>query len=115
MAATPLELARAAAMAADSKKAEDLVVIDLSLDSDVCDYFVICTAANARMADAIVDEVEEKLRVNYGERPLSSEGRADGAWILMDYGALVVHVFQPESREFYRLDNLWGDAPRVEL
>ncbi len=115
MAATPLELARAAAMAADQKKAEDLVVIDLTDASDVCDYFVVCTAANNRQAEAVVEEVEEKLRVNYGERPLSVEGRAEGTWILVDYGPLVVHVFQPESREFYRLDNLWGDAPRVEL
>ena len=104
---TPLEIARVAAGAADDKKAEDLVLLDLSSKTDVCDYFLICTGANARQVDAIVDEVREKVSKNCGISPLS--------WVLIDYGCVVVHVFRPETREYYRLENLWGDAPRVEL
>lgn len=115
MAVTPLELAKAAAIAADDKKATDLVLIDLCEASDVCDYFLICTAANAPQMDATVDAICEKVGANCGEKPLSIEGRAQTGWVLMDYGAVVVHVFRPEAREYFRLENLWGDAPRVDL
>ena len=115
MAATPLELARTAAMAADDKKATDIVAIDLSGESDVCDYFVICTVANKPPADAVLDAVEEKVRLNCNEKPLSVEGRAGSNWTLLDYGAVVVHVFRPEARDYFRLESLWGDAPRVDL
>ena len=115
MAATPLELARTAATAADDKKATDIVVIDLTRDSDVCDYFVICTANSKPQADAVLEAVEEKVRLNCNEKPLSVEGRAGSNWTLVDYGAVVVHVFRPETRDFYRLDSLWGDAPRVDF
>ena len=112
---TPLEIARVAAGAADDKKAEDLVLLDLSSKTDVCDYFLICTGANARQVDAIVDEVREKVSKNCGISPLSCEGRESLSWVLIDYGCVVVHVFRPETREYYRLENLWGDAPRVEV
>lgn len=115
MACTPLELARLAASAADEKKAQDIVVIDLTHASDVCDYFVICTAGNKPQADAILEAVEDKIQKNCQESPLSVEGRAGASWTLMDYGAVVVHVFRPEAREYYRLERLWGDAPRLEM
>lgn len=115
MAVTSLELAKTAAIAADQKKAEDILVLDLTGLSDVCDYFVICTGGNARLADAIVDEVREKVTANCGVRPISTEGRDGLNWILIDYGSVVVHVFQPEVRSYYRLERLWADAPRVEL
>ncbi len=115
MPATPFELARIAATAADSKKATDIVVLDISPKSDVCDYFVIATGATARQVDAIVDEVREKVSANLGVSPLSCEGRAGLSWVLVDYGSVVVHVFQPEARDYYRLESLWGDAPRVSL
>lgn len=115
MSVTPLELARIAASAADAKKATDICLLDLAGRSDVCDYFLICTAANRRLSDAIVEEIEERVRAGCGERPLSTEGRERSAWVLMDYGAVVVHVFLPETRDYYRLERLWGDAPRVEL
>ena len=114
MTSTPLELARVAATAADAKKATDIVVLNLEGKSDVCDLFVICTAANRRQVDAVVDEVEESVRVNCEEKPLSIEGRDEGSWVLLDYGAVVVHVFMPETRDYYRLERLWGDAPRME-
>lgn len=115
MTVTPLELARVAALAADSKKARDVVLLDLSAQTDVCDYFLICSAENSRKVDAIVDEVREKVSANCGVSPLSCEGREGLSWVLLDYGSVVVHVFKPETRDFYRLERLWGDAPRVEL
>ena len=115
MTVTPLELAKVAAYAADDKKATDLVLLDLSSKTDVCDYFLICTGANPRQVDAIVDEVREKVSANCGLSPLSCEGREGLSWVLVDYGSVVVHVFKPETRDFYRLEALWGDAPRVEL
>ena len=115
MALTPLEIALIAARAADDKKATDIELIDLTGSTDVCDYFLICTGANARLADAVVEEIQEKVRLNCSIKPFSVEGRAGLTWVLLDYGSLVVHVFQPEAREFYRLEKLWGDAPRVEL
>ena len=115
MTVTPLELAKVAAYAADSKKAEDLVLLDLSSMTDVCDYFLVCTGSNPRQVDAIVDEVREKVSANCGLSPLSCEGREGLSWVLVDYGSVVVHVFRPETRDFYRLEALWGDAPRVEL
>lgn len=115
MSVTPLELARVAAAAADEKKATDICLIDISNTSDICDYFLIASAANRRLADAIVDEIEERVRLNCNEKPFSIEGREELAWTLIDYGSVVVHIFQPEAREYYRLDKLWGDAPRVKL
>ena len=109
------EVARAAAQAAYDKKAEDIVVIDLTEFSDVCDYFMIATGMNARQVDTIIDEIEEKVAEAYGEHPFSIEGRDQRTWILMDYGSVVVHVFRPETRDYYRLESLWADAPRVEL
>lgn len=115
MAVTPLELAKIAATAADDKKATDILLLDLTDKSDVCDYFLICTVANNPMMDAVVEEVREKVRINCGEKPISVEGRAGSTWVLVDYGAVVLHVFREESREFYRLERLWGDAPHVAL
>ena len=98
------DVARAAAQAAYDKKGED-----------VCDYFVIATGTNNRQVDSIVDEIEEKVAEACGEHPFSIEGREQKTWMLMDYGSVVVHVFTPEAREFYRLEKLWGDAPQLPL
>ena len=108
-------VAKAAAAAADDKKAEDLLVLDLTELSDVCDYFVIATGTNFRQVDAIIDEVEEQVAQACGEHPFSIEGRDERSWILMDYGSVIVHVFTPEAREYYRLEKLWGDAPEVDM
>ena len=115
MSVTPLELAKVAAVAADSKKADDVVLLDLSPLTDVCDYFLVCTGENARQVDAIVDEVRAKVSANCGVSPISCEGREGLSWVLVDYGSVVVHVFRRETREYYRLESLWSDAPRVEL
>ena len=111
----PLDLAREIACAAASRKATELVVLDLSGVSDVTDYFVICSANTARQADAVMDAIEERCREDLGQKPFAIEGRENKNWILMDYGSVVVHVFLPEVREYYRLERLWGDAPRLEL
>lgn len=109
------EVARAAAQAAFDKKAEDVVVLDLTELSDVCDFFMIATGFNNRQVDTIVDEIEEQVAKACGEHPFSIEGRDQRTWILMDYGSVVVHVFTPEAREYYRLEKLWGDAPQLSL
>lgn len=115
MAATPFEIAKIAAQAADDKRASDIVLLDLTCLSDVCDYFLICTATNSPMMDAVMDEITEKVQRNTGIKPFSVEGRAGSKWVLLDYGSVVVHVFRPETRDFYRLEKLWGEAPRVDL
>lgn len=109
------DVALSAAYAADAKKADDVRVLDLTALSDVCDYFVIATGSNTRLADAVIDEIEEKVAASCGEHPFSIEGRDEKTWILMDYGSVIVHVFTPEAREFYNLEKLWGDATELEL
>ena len=109
------EIAREAARAAWGKKAEDVVALDFTTLSDVCDYFVIATGLNNRQVDALVDEVEEKVAERLGEHPLAIEGRAERQWILMDYGAVLVHIMTPEARDHYRLEKLWADAPQLAL
>ncbi|MBM6778039.1 ribosome silencing factor [Collinsella tanakaei] len=110
-----IEVARVAAYAASEKKADDIVVLDLTELSDICDYFVIATGSNRRLADAVIDEVEERVAKSCNEHPFSIEGRDEGSWILMDYGSVLVHVFTPEARDYYRLEKLWGDAPTLSL
>lgn len=78
------------------------------------DYFVICSGRSSRQTKAISDEIRLKMKKN-GEIPLRVEGEQGGDWILMDYLGVVVHIFTPESREFYRLENLWKEAPRQAL
>ena len=115
MSVTPLELAKVAAAAADDKKAYDIALLDLTQLSDMCDYFLIASAMNAHQADAIVDEIEKKVRLNCAEDPISIEGRDGKHWILMDYGPVVIHIFDEETRRYYRPERLWGDAPRIDL
>lgn len=115
MAVTPYEIAEIAATAADDKKASDIVLLDLTTQSDVCDYFLICTVNNTPQMEAVTESVEEKVLKNTGLKPLSKEGRGRSRWVLIDYGSVVVHVFTPEARDYYRLERLWGEAPRVEL
>lgn len=110
-----LDVAKCAALAADSKKADDIIVLNLEGLSDVCDAMVVCTGANARLADSVIDEVEEQVRSQFSLSPFSIEGRVSGRWILIDYGNVIVHVFSPEARDYYRIETLWGDAPHLEL
>ena len=109
------ECALIAAKAADEKKATDIMVQEVCDLIGVTDYFVIATAANSRQVDAIIDEIEDKLREDAGIKPTHREMSADGSWSLLDYGNIVVHVFMPETREYYRLEALWNDAPVIDL
>ena len=92
------------------KKAEKLVVLNLQGLTTISDYFVLATAGSDRQAQALSDAVEVALKVA-GRRPLSIEGYSSAAWILLDYGDVVFHVFHDEARRFYGLERLWGDAP----
>lgn len=108
------ELVRMAAEAAADKKAADVVAIRVAELLVVTDYFVLATGQNDRQVASIAEAVEDRLR-EAGVKPIGREGQAENTWVLLDYGDLVVHVFQPTEREFYRLEKLWSDAPRLEL
>lgn len=108
------EMAALAAAAADDKKAESVQVVDVTGKSDVCDYLVVCTCTNNPQTNAVIDEVEERLRTDLGVKPLSVEGRQGLQWVLLDYGPVVVHVMQPEARDYYRLEKLWAEVPERE-
>ena len=108
------ELAQLAADVADSKKARDMVILDISELAVIADYFVICSANSRTQVQAIADAVEEVLEKK-GLRCKGIEGREEGKWVLMDFGDLVMHIFQDEEREFYGLERLWGDAPRLPV
>jgi len=106
----PQEVARLAALAAEEKKGRDVVILDISGISLIADYFVIAGAGNRVQLAAIADRVEEVL-AEHGVQVLHREGHANAAWVLLDYGGVVVHVMLDEAREFYALERLWGDAP----
>jgi len=92
-----------------------VVVLDLRGLSDVTDYFLICHGTSDRHVLAITESIEERLRRELGLRPAHIEGRRQGEWVLLDFIDLVAHVFVAEKREFYRLERLWGDAPRFDF
>lgn len=98
--------------AAQDKKAEDIVVLDLRRAGGFTDYFVICTGTNARQITAIADAIGDTLRTDFEERPALAEGMDRSEWILLDYFNFVVHVFSRECRAFYDLERLWGNAER---
>jgi ribosome-associated protein len=106
------ELALVAAQAAADKLASDIVLIDVSERLAITDIFVIATGANERQVEAIVDSVEEKLRIA-GVKPARREGHRDGRWVLLDYVDIVVHIQHAEERVFYALERLWKDCPFI--
>jgi ribosome-associated protein len=106
-------LALEAARAAADKKATDPVILDVGKVLAICDYFVVASAPNDRLVRAICEEIEEKVKRVGGGAPRYIEGLNDARWVLMDYGDFLVHVFLEEAREFYDLERLWGDVPRV--
>jgi ribosome-associated protein len=100
--------------AAESKKATDIKVLDLTGITSFTDYFVICTGSNARQVQAICDEIQLKLKKESGELPLSVEGYNQAEWVLVDYGDFLIHIFSPKSREYYSLERLWRNAKLLE-
>jgi len=109
-----LEQVMVAARAAEEKKALGVVVLKLSAITEFTDYFVICAGNSTRQTQAIADAVIEELK-RIKTRPLHTEGYNNAEWILIDYGAFVVHIFTEESRSFYDLERLWRDAEKVEI
>lgn len=107
-------MAGVAARAAAAKLAEDVVVIDVSGQLVITDCFVIASGSNDRQVNAIVDEVEEKMR-QAGYKPARREGTREGRWTLLDYVDIVVHIQHSDERNFYALDRLWKDCPTVEV
>ena len=103
-----------AARAASEKKASDIVALDVADLLVVTDYFIICTGNTDRQVRTIAEEVEHTLK-RAGFPAIGGEGEAEGKWVLVDFADVVVHVFQPEERDFYRLEKLWSDAPRLGL
>ena len=112
---TPEDLATWIAGYASDVKAIDLVELDLRDVLGYTDAFVICSGNTDRQTKAIHDRIHEGLKKEHGILPRRVEGLAEGRWILMDYLDVVVHVFTPDAREFYRLEQLWGEAPRREI
>ncbi|TFH36042.1 MAG: ribosome silencing factor [Bacteroidia bacterium] len=93
------------------KQGENIVKIDLrALDNAVCSYFVICHARSTTQVDSIAEAVEFRVKKNTGEKPDHIEGVENCLWVLMDYGNVVIHIFQEEQRNFYRLEELWADG-----
>jgi ribosome-associated protein len=104
----------AAARAASTKKAEGIVILDVSKQLVITDHFLICSANSDRQVKTIADEIERLLREECSIKPYRREGQTEARWILLDYVDFVVHVFQKEDREYYDLERLWSDAPRVK-
>ena len=102
-----------AARAAAEKKAEDTLVLDVGDIIGITEAFVITSGTNTRQVRTICEEIEEALKAEDGSGPRSVEGLHDASWVLMDYGDLVVHVFLAETRDYYALERLWTDAPRI--
>jgi ribosome-associated protein len=108
---TPEELLAAAAEYASDRKALEIVQLDLRGIIGYTDYFLICTGRTDRQTKAIHDAIHQGMKSEHGRLPRRVEGVSQGRWILMDYLDVVVHVFTPETREYYRLEQLWGEAP----
>nr|WP_277628311.1 ribosome silencing factor [Arsenicicoccus dermatophilus] len=107
-------MAKAAALAADDKRARDVVALDVSDQLALTDVFLLASAPNDRQVRAIVDEIEDKLRP-LGAKPVRREGEKDGRWVLIDFVDIVVHVQHTQEREFYGLERLWKDCPEIDL
>lgn len=100
---------------ADDKKASDIKLLNISDLTTIADYFVICHANSNTQMNAIFGEIEEKLRKEDGINLLNPEARSSTGWLLMDYGDVIVHIFNEETREFYGIEKLWADAENIDI
>lgn len=103
---------KTAARAADDKKADNVLILDMRGVLPITDYFLICSGETTRQVKAIAEAIEERL-VAAGVKPYMREGRAEAAWVILDYIDFVVHVFRTKEREYYQIERLWKDAPEV--
>ena len=110
------ELVKRIAEGIQEKKGKDIVVADLTdTDNSVCKYFVICEGNTPTQVAAIADSVSDYVRINAGVKPIGVEGLRNARWVVMDYSDVLVHIFVPEDRHFYNLENLWADAHLTEI
>ena len=112
-AAEALGMARRIVDLASDKQASDIVLLDIRGVSLIADYFVICTAGSDRQTSAILKDLSEKLIEEYARKPMHTEGKGDSGWVLLDYGDVIVHIFSPQQRSFYNLEQLWAAATPV--
>ena len=112
---TPLEQARRIAALVQDKLGRDVVILDMQPVCAYTDYFVVVTGGNARQTKGIFDEVHGRMKQEHDLLPRAVDGVAEATWIVADYSDVVLHVFTPEARKFYDLEDLWGDVPSVEL
>ena len=111
---TPEELAKFCAAVAEDRKAEDIAIIKIGDVSLVADYFVICTGSSQPHINAIAEWTRRKVRESFNDRPLAIDGKANSQWIVIDYGNVIFHILSTEAREKYQLEDLWGDADKIE-
>ena len=112
---TATQLAQRIAALIDAKQGEEIVALEVGELVGYTDVMLICTARNERLAKAIHDEIHERLKHDDGLLPVRSEGVGENSWILLDYLDCIVHIFVPETRDRYRLDQLWGEAEEIDL
>lgn len=108
------KLAQLCGDCADNKKAENIVILDVRDLSSVTDYFVIASGTSEPHLRAIVDEITDRLREEHGLRPTRRDGSVAGAWVVLDFFDVIVHIMRPDARERYDLEGLWGDAARLK-
>ena len=111
---TPKEMADIAVKTLDAKKASEIKVLETRDVTVLADYFILCTATSTTHIKTLSDEIDKALS-DEGEPPIRTEGYRGGGWVLVDFGCLVVHIFTDETRKFYNLEHLWGDAPQVDI
>lgn len=95
------------------KKAGDIVYIDVSEKTSLCDYFIVCSGRSSTQVKSLADNLEEKLEKEYGEMPRRREGVREGRWAVVDYADVIVHIFSDEERDFYNLERLWEDGKNI--
>ncbi len=112
--ARSLQLAIAAARTAEENRGRDITVLDVRKLTSIFDYFVIATGTSRRQLHAMSEEIDHKLEDDLGDKRMGIEGYAESRWILLDYGTVVIHLFDDETRKYFALEELWAEAPRVE-
>ena len=112
VALTPRQLALLAAEVCDSKKAKEILILDVRKITTISDYFIVCSTTNERQARAIAEDMRMRLK-EMGKREMGVEGMKDGRWVLQDFGDIVLHIFHESQREFYDIEGLWADAKQV--
>lgn len=111
---TPMELVKKAIKILDAKKADEIVVIEVTNVTIIADYFIICSANSSTQLKSLYEELEFKLK-GQDIIPLRVEGNREGGWIVLDYGSVIVHIFSKDQREFYDLERLWADGVKVDI